>query len=190
LKVLASLVVGCLLVTSAFASDSPAPSASLSTLPAVSSSASPQRMQAAMELLTVMGAQRASEAGIQATLDNLIASRPMMAPYRSVFMAWAARYVSWQQLEPRIALLYANAFTRSELEDLIHFYQTPTGRKAAQVMPDLAKQAMLVGSSLAREHTPELQQMIRERAAQLQQQGAAPGSPQASPGSPQGSPPQ
>lgn len=100
-------------------------------------------------------------------LENLIASQPKMAPFRSVFMAWAARYVSWQELGPRIAALYANSFTKPELEDLIHFYETPTGRKAAQVMPDLSKQAMLVGASIAREHTPELQQMIRARAAQL-----------------------
>jgi uncharacterized protein len=167
-KIIASLVVGCLLATSAFAGDNP----------------SPARMKAATELLSVMGAQNASQAGIQATLDNLINSRPMMAPYRSVFMAWAAKYVSWTELEPQIAALYANAFTTAELEDLIRFYQTPTGRKAAAVMPDLAKQAMLVGSSLAREHTPELQQMIRARAAELQN-GASPGaSPQ------QGSAPQ
>lgn len=160
-KVIASLIVGCLLATSAFAGDAP----------------SPERMKAANELLSVMGAERASAAGIQATLDNLIDSRPMMAPYRGVFVAWAAKYVSWPELEPRIAALYANAFTTAELEDLIHFYQTPTGRKAAAVMPDLAKQAMVVGSNLAREHTPELQQMIRARAAQLQQQkGAAQGS--------------
>lgn len=160
MRIIASLIIGCLLATSAFAAGSP----------------SPARMKAATELLNVMDAQRASEAGIQATLDNLIASQPKMAPFRSVFMAWAAKYVSWQELGPRIAALYANSFTTRELEDLIHFYQTPTGRKAAQVMPDLAKQAMLVGASLAREHTPELQQMIRARAAQLQKatpQGAS-----------------
>lgn len=162
-KVIASLIVSCVFAASAFAADAP----------------SPERMKAANELLNVMGAQRASEAGIQATLDNLIESRPMMAPYRSVFMEWAAKYVSWPQLEPRIAALYANAFTTAELEDLIQFYHTPTGRKAAQVMPDLAKQAMVVGANLAREHTPELQQMIRARAAELQQQkGGTQGSQQ------------
>jgi uncharacterized protein len=178
LKAIASLVVGCLLATGAVAADSPVPA--VDTLAPAANSPSPERLQAATELLTVMGAQRASEAGIQATLDNLINTRPAMAPYRSVFMAWAAKYVSWQELEPRIAVIYANAFTKPELEDLIHFYQTPTGRKAAQVMPELARQAMRVGSSLAREHTPELQQMVRARAAQLQQsssQGASPGAP-------------
>lgn len=175
MKVIASLIVGCLLATSAFAADTPAPGPS------------PERMKAATQLLTIMGAERASQAGIQATLDNLINSRPMMAPYRSVFMAWAAKYVSWQELEPRIAALYANAFTTAQLQDLIHFYQTPTGRKAAEVMPDLAKQAMLVGSDIAREHTPELQQMIRARAAELQNGASQGASPQSAP---QGAPPQ
>jgi hypothetical protein len=149
---IASLIIGCLLATCALADQSP----------------SPERLQAATELLQVMGAAHAAQASSEATVDNLIKAQPMMQPYRSVIMQWAARYVSWQQLEPQMAALYADAFTASELEDLIHFYQTPTGRKAAQVMPGLAKQAILIGSGLAREHIPELQQMIKARAAELE----------------------
>jgi hypothetical protein len=123
--------------------------------------------------LQVTGAAHAAQASSEATVDNLIKAQPMMEPYRNVIMDWAAKYVSWQQLEPQMAALYANAFTASELQDLIHFYQTPTGRKAAAVMPDLAKQAILIGSNLARQHIPELQQMIRVRASELQKASPA-----------------
>jgi hypothetical protein len=157
MKSIASLVVGCLLVTCALAAQPP----------------SPKRMRAATELLQVMGAQRAAQASSEATVDNLIEAQPMMAPYRSVITAWAAKYVSWQELEPQMAALYANAFTSSELQDLIRFYESPTGRKAAAVMPGLARHAILIGSDLARQHIPELQQMIRARAAELQKSSPA-----------------
>jgi hypothetical protein len=115
-----------------------------------------------------MGARQASEAGTQAMIDNLLTSQPMMQPFRDVFTQWAAKYLAWQQLEPQMAALYANAFTKAELEELIRFYQSPTGSKAARVMPGLTKQAMIIGSAIAQQHLPELQQMIKARAAQLQ----------------------
>jgi hypothetical protein len=149
---IASLIVGCLLATQAFAA----------------ASAPPANLQAASELLQVMGARQASEAGTQAMIDNLLNSQPMMQPFRDVFTQWAAKYLAWQQLEPQMAALYANAFTKAELEELIRFYKSPTGSKAARVMPDLTKQAMVIGSAIAQQHLPELQQMIKARAAQLQ----------------------
>jgi uncharacterized protein len=152
MRLLASLIVGCLLATQAFAQDG----------------TSPASLQAASELLQVMGARQASEQGTSAMIDNLLNAQPMMQPYRDVFTQWAAQYLTWQQLEPKMAALYAKAFTPAELQDLIRFYQSPTGRKAARVMPGLTKQAMQIGSGIAQQHLPELQQMIKARAAELQ----------------------
>jgi uncharacterized protein len=152
MRLLASLMVGCLLATHAFAQDS----------------TSPASLQAASELLQVMGARQASEQGTTAMIDNLLKAQPMMQPYRDVFTQWAAQYLAWQQLEPKMAALYAKAFTTAELQDLIRFYKSPTGRKAARVIPALTKQAMQIGSGIAQQHLPELQQMIKARAAELQ----------------------
>lgn len=152
MRVIVSLVAGCLLATHALADNG----------------ASAVRLRSATRLLRVMDAQRASEAGSQAMVDAMVQGNPMMAPYRSVIIAWTRQYVAWRQLEPRLAALYAGAFTESELQDLVRFYQTPTGRKAARVMPGLARRAALIGASLARQHIPELRRMIAARAAQLQ----------------------
>lgn len=152
MRMLVSLILGCLLATQAFAGDS----------------ASPTSIQAASQLLQVMGARQASEQGTAAMIDNLLNAQPQMQPYRDVFTQWAEKYLTWQQLEPQMAALYAKAFTTAELEDLINFYKTPTGLKAARVMPGLTRQAMLIGSTIAQQHLPELQEMIKARAAQLQ----------------------
>lgn len=151
MKVIVSLVAGCMLATHALADNAAA-----------------VRLRSANRLLQVMDAQHASQAGSKAMVDAMIQGNPMMAPYRSVIIEWARTYVAWGQLEPRLAALYAGAFTESELQDLVRFYQTPTGRKAARVMPGLARRAALIGASLARAHIPELRRMIEARAAQLQ----------------------
>jgi uncharacterized protein len=152
MRMIASLILGCLLATQAFAAESPGP----------------PNLPAASELLQVMGARQASEAGTQAMIDNLLNSQPVMQPYRAVFTEWAKKYLAWQQLEPQMASLYANAFTAAELQELIRFYKSPVGSKAARVMPGLTKQSMLIGSAVAQQHLPELQQMIKARAAELQ----------------------
>lgn len=159
MRMLASLIVGCLLATQALAADT----------------ASPSSLKAATELLQVMGARQASEQGTTSMIDSLLKAQPMMQPYRDVFTQWATQYLTWQQIEPQMAALYAKAFTAAELQDLIRFYESPTGRKAARVMPGLTKQAMQIGTGIAQAHLPELQQMIKDRAAELQKQKAAPG---------------
>lgn len=152
MRFIVSLVAGCLLATAAFAGNG------------VSSA----RLHTARQLLHVMDAQHASEAGSQAMVDAMIQGNPMMAPYRGVIIQWAHKYVTWHQLEPKLAELYADAFTEGELQHLVRFYETPTGRKAARVMPGLARRAAMIGASLARQHIRELRQMIRARAAELQ----------------------
>jgi uncharacterized protein len=158
MRMLASLIVGCLLATQAFAADT----------------ASPSSLKAATELLQVMGARQASEQATTSMIDSLLKAQPMMQPYRDAFTQWASQYLTWQQIEPQMAQLYAKAFTPAELQDLIRFYESPTGRKAARVMPGLTKQAMQIGTGIAQAHLPELQQMIRDRASELQKQKAAP----------------
>ncbi len=158
MKSLMTVMVACLCIGPAFAADSPAKV----------SSPSPARLQVAMELLQVLNAQKIAVASAGAMVNAMIHSNPMMGPYRDVMMQWAEQTLSWPQVGPKFARLYAQAFTRSELEDLIRFYQTPTGQKAIRELPMLATQGALLGEQIARAHTPELRQMIKARAAQLQ----------------------
>ncbi|MHB1870536.1 MAG: DUF2059 domain-containing protein [Steroidobacteraceae bacterium] len=148
----------CLCVGQAFAADSPAKVSSLS----------PARLQAATELLQVLIAQKVALALADALVNAMIQSNPMMGPYRAVMMQWTEKTLSWRQVGPKFARLYAVAFTRSVLEDLIRFYQTPTGQKAIRELPMLATQGALLGEQIARAHIAELRQMIKARAAQLQ----------------------
>lgn len=61
-----------------------------------------------------------------------------------------------QELRPtdlidRVVPVYARYFTSSELDDMIAFYQTPTGLKLAEVEPQIAKECMRIGESWGRD---------------------------------------
>lgn len=151
MKIIAALMVGCLFSMHAFAAGEP----------------SPDRVRSATELLHILHAEKASAMGASVMINAMIQSNPMMEPYRGVMMKWAQKYLSWRRMGPKIARLYANAFSEAQLRDLIRFYKTPTGQKAIRELPELTRQAAMVGEQVARKHIGELSRMIKARAAQL-----------------------
>ncbi len=153
MKIFVPLLAGCLIATHAVAGEAPAT----------------PRLQAATQLLNVMDAQRAAAAGFSTMADVMIKANPMLAPYRSVILQWAHKYMSWQQMGPQLATLYASAFTRAQLQDLIRFYQTPTGQEAVRLLPELAQEGAVIGEAMARQHLPQLREMLKTRTAQLTQ---------------------
>ena len=148
MKIFVPLLTGCLLATHALAGDAPAT----------------PRLQAATQLLKVMDAQRAA-AGFSTMADVMTKANPMLAPYRSVIIQRAHKYMSWQKLEPQLAALYAAAFTRAQLQDLTRFYETSTGQKAVKLLPELAQKSAVIGETMARPHLLQLQEMLKARTA-------------------------
>ena len=61
----------------------------------------------------------------------------------------------------RMVPLYAGTFTHQEIRELLAFYTTPTGRKAAASMPGLMRQGQQIGESMAREMGPELKRRLK-----------------------------
>src|SRR5688572_8508909 len=59
--------------------------------------------------------------------------------------------------------IYSKYFTESELEDLLAFHTTPTGRKSIEVLPDLMREGMEAG---ARDLAPKIDQVMAEVTAE------------------------
>ncbi len=113
-----------------------------------------------------MDAQRTAAAGFSTMADVMTKANFMLAPYHSVIIQWADKYMSWQKLGPQLATLYAAAFTHSQLQDLTRFYETPTGRTAVKLLPELAQNSALIGETMARPHILQLQERHKARTAQ------------------------
>ncbi len=107
------------------------------------------------------------------SMDQMLAlqiqQNPAMAPYRTIMDQFLKKYMSYESLKPDMIKLYAQTFSTQELKDLNAFYQTPTGQKAIQTMPQLMAQGAQIGNAKVQEHLPELQQQIQAEAARLQQ---------------------
>lgn len=58
--------------------------------------------------------------------------------------------------------IYNDAYTASELEELIAFYQSPLGQKTLNTMPQVLSQSMALGQRLAGEKAPAFEKRLGE----------------------------
>jgi len=130
--------------------------------------------QAATELLKVMNLERTMMGGASAMADAMIEQNAAMGPYRDVLLKWAEKYMTWEAFGPRFVSLYTEKFTEAELRDITAFYKTSTGQKALALMPEMLRRGAMLGGEVANEHKQELEQMVRERAAELEKLSVKP----------------
>jgi hypothetical protein len=128
----------------------------------------------ATELLKSMNIEQTMSNVVDSMTDGMIQQNPVLGPYRAVLRQWAAGFMNWDNFGPPLVNLYATSFTEAELRDLTTFYKSPTGRKAITLLPQLTRSGMEIGVHLAKQHQSELEQMIKDRARELQDEPKKP----------------
>lgn len=81
------------------------------------------------------------------------------------FRARSAKVDFKSLLEEGFIRIYAKYFTEQELEDLIAFYSTPTGRKSIEVMSDLMREGMQLGGE---QLGPKIEEIMAEVTAEFE----------------------
>lgn len=62
----------------------------------------------------------------------------------------------------RVVDIYDEAFTDSEIDDLVTFYKSPTGQKSLKFMPQMTQKSMEVGMKWGQALQPKLQLEIEQ----------------------------
>ena len=130
----------------------------------------PQRSsheQATLELFEALKMESTFEATLEASLQQVVQQNPQLVEYMDVMREFFRKYMSWGSLEDEMAQVYMKAFTEKEMRQLIAFYRTPIGKKAAQTVPQLAADGMAIGQRRVQANMGELQQMIQARQQEL-----------------------
>lgn len=126
-----------------------------------------ERLAAAESLLVQFDMPTLLSRSVDTVLQQQLAQNPALTPYADIMQDFFRRYMSWDALRAPMTRLYADAFTEPELREMIAFYGTETGRKAARLTPDLMAQGMALGQQIVLEHQPELERAVAERQAKL-----------------------
>ena len=121
-------------------------------------------------LLEVMRLDTMLSETIDQAMEVQLQQNPSLVPYRHIMEQFMKKYLSYESIKPELIKLYAQAFTKEELNDITAFYRTPTGQKTIQAMPQLMAQGTQMGQTKMQDHLPELQQQILDEMARLDQQ--------------------
>jgi hypothetical protein len=120
--------------------------------------------QAVEKLLGAMKMESSLKTGIDKMMEIQLQSAPQLAPFKDTVRAFFDKHMSWSALKPMYVQLYMDSFTESEIKDMITFFNTPTGKKAAAVLPELGVKGAELGAKVMKEHMGELMSLLREAA--------------------------
>ncbi len=144
--------------------------------------ASVRRVLAAGHLDTVLDSYSAQiEASLRAGVSHELAGQTLNAQQNAIMNQMQDKLVAlmraeldWQRMEPQIIELYRNTFTQREVNGMLKWYTSPTGKSVVakqslvtQHMSDYAQQRV-------QEVVPKLMQLQKDTIAQLRAAASPP----------------
>jgi len=73
-----------------------------------------------------------------------------------------AKELSWDNLKESYITLYAETFTKEELEGIIAFYKSPAGQAYTKKLPQLMQRSMELSQKLIQQVMPRIQALAKE----------------------------
>jgi len=70
------------------------------------------------------------------------------------------------EINGKVAALYAEKYTLAELQQMIAFRNSPLGRKMDKTMPEIMRQSMIFGQKWGQKISAEVMQQLRQKASQ------------------------
>lgn len=126
----------------------------------------PQR-EAAAELLRLISPKEVFVAMFSSVFDARIAElaaggvdQEKISQIKAASVDYAESIASDPDFERRMIDVYVEAFSESELQDMLAFYGTATGKKSLKLMPELVQRGAIVGQDLAKKHEPAFMQAV------------------------------
>ncbi len=140
---------------------------SLLLLSIFSINANEKRNTAAVyELFTTMDMAKTYQQTIEKMLEMQVKQNPSIEPLKDTMLEFFDKYMGWKSMKEDMAKIYMNNFTDNELKQLIAFYKTPIGKKAAILVPTLASEGAAISQQRLQKNMPELQRMMQARMAE------------------------
>jgi len=128
--------------------------------PAASPAGPDSHREAVARLFELTHMQRLIEESVDGVLTLQIAQNPALAAHKEALRGFLERYIGWQAMENDLTVMYLQAFTEAELEQMNSFYSSTTGQKVLQRLPELVQQRNQLAMQRLQEHIGELQQEI------------------------------
>ena len=131
----------------------------LVTPPAFANESANASRDNAINLLRSMGMEKSFNDSIEAVIQQISNGDKRAYTDISSFMH---KIMNYKELEPQFADIYARNYTKSELQDILDFYNSTTGKKSLQLMPKVMAESMAITQNLMKSHQAELEQLRKK----------------------------
>ncbi len=127
-----------------------------------------------IEFLSVVQADSVLDQAMDSMMSSTLRANPDLQPYEPQIRSFMSKYFSMDSLREDVVSIYEQAFTENEFQQILDFYETPIGRKAARQLPMIMREAAALGAQRLQGHRSELADMIRKASAETDETPAAP----------------
>jgi hypothetical protein len=107
---------------------------------------------------------------IDASVENVVALQlqqdPAMRTHEAELRSFLDKYIGWPGMKDELIVMYQEAFTEAEVNEMNAFYGSETGRKLIQRLPGLIQERDRLAMQRLQAHIGELQEEITGDAGQ------------------------
>ncbi|MCP5381814.1 MAG: DUF2059 domain-containing protein [Kordiimonadaceae bacterium] len=122
---------------------------------------------AAAKLLDILDVEKTMNQSMEQMLMMQVQANPALVQFSDILIKFTNQYMSYESLKPEFIRIYTEAFSADELNDMIEFYQSPTGQNVKNKIPELMQKGGEIGFQRLNDHSEELKALITERAEKI-----------------------
>lgn len=113
-----------------------------------------KHQQRVEQLLDIFGISAVCESTVDSIVKQAVETEPGLAGSQQAIHSFLTKKVGWAVLKPEILRMYMERLSEKELEEVVGFYESRTGRKFAAVSPVISAAVMdLVQKTLVQSAT-------------------------------------
>lgn len=144
--------------------------------------ASVRRVLAAARLDTILDSYGTQvEASLRSGTQRELAGQTLNAEQRAIMermqdqmVALMREELDWKRMEPKIIELYRNTFTQVEVNGMLKWYTSPTGKAVVAKEPLVTQQMADYAQERVQDVVPKLMQLQKDTIAQLKAAASPP----------------
>lgn len=122
---------------------------------------------AAKEFIAQTHIPEIADAAMRDAISSSLATIPNQEQYKDIIEDVIRQNLAFSKVEDQYIDLHVKLFTEQELQDLIAFCKTPTGKKYVEASPVLNKEMTNLMIPLIQQTMEELSKRLSERAKEL-----------------------
>ena len=109
------------------------------------------------------------------SFKDLVEDKSLSPKQQRVMDAWPAKFaklmgeeMSWPQMEPDVVRIYQESFDQAEIDGLIAFYESPTGKSMVQKMPLVMAKSAEMSQRQMQRLMPKMKALMEDTRAEME----------------------